>query len=125
MFKTCRRRLGLFVALLMTCVPTVAQQPQAKTQYFNGKVLPLATVLEKQGVKLDADAADHWMALVADDGKIYPLIKLDGSTLTWFADVAGGQCPQLPERTVARGLLLVRHLFDSRLRADQVRLLRR
>ena len=85
MFTRFRRRLGLLVAVLMACMPAAAQQPPAKMQYFNGKVVPLATVLEKQGVKLDADAADHWLALVADDGKVYPLIKDDGSRM-FFKD---------------------------------------
>jgi hypothetical protein len=90
MTNTIARRLGLGFALLMTCVPLIAaataqQQPAFKPQYFNGKVVPLATVLEKQGAKLDADAAAHWMALVAEDGKIYPLIKDDGSRM-FFKD---------------------------------------
>jgi hypothetical protein len=85
-----RRRFGLIFALLMPCVPALAgpaaeQQPAFKTQYFNGKVVPLSAVLEKQGAKLDADAAAHWMALVGDDGKIYPLIKDDGSRM-FFKD---------------------------------------
>jgi hypothetical protein len=91
MSQTQRRRFGVIAALLMTCVPTVvaarAQQPAFKTQYFNGKVVPLAAVLEKQGAKLDADAAAHWMALVGDDGKIYPLVKDDGSRM-FFKDKA-------------------------------------
>jgi hypothetical protein len=89
MTHSTRHRAGLLCALLMTGVPaalggTTPQQP-AKTQYFNGKVVPLATVLDKQGVKLDADAAAQWMALVADNGKIYPLIKDDGSRM-FFKD---------------------------------------
>jgi hypothetical protein len=85
-----RRRAGLLLALLMTGVPvafgaSAQQQPAVKSKYFNGKVVPLATVLDKQGAKLDADAAAHWMALVADDGKVYPLIKDDGSRM-FFKD---------------------------------------
>jgi hypothetical protein len=90
MTSTQRRRLGLIVALLLPCATalgsTAAQdQPAFKTEYFRGKVVPLATVLEKQGAKLDADAAAQWMALVGDDGKIYPLIKDDGSRM-FFKD---------------------------------------
>ena len=48
-------------------------------------MVPLAPLLEKQGVKLDSDAAAHWMALVGDDGKIYPLVKDDGSRM-FFKD---------------------------------------
>jgi hypothetical protein len=85
-----KRRLGLICAVLMTCVPaalgtTAHQQPAAKTQYYSGKVVPLASLLEKHGAKLDEDAAAQWMALVTDDGKIYPLIKDDGSRM-FFKD---------------------------------------
>jgi hypothetical protein len=85
-----RRRLGLIFALLMPFAPaafvaTAQQPPAVKTQYFNGKVVPLATLLEKQGAKLDQDAAAHWMALVTEGGKIYPLIKDDASRM-FFMD---------------------------------------
>jgi hypothetical protein len=56
-----------------------------KTEYYNGKVVPLAAVMEKLGAKLDADAEPYWLALVTDDGKIYPLIKDDGARM-FFKD---------------------------------------
>src|SRR5262249_53132260 len=63
-----------------------ADEPQKlKTEYYKGKVVPLAGVMEKLGVKLDADAAPYWLALVSDGGKIYPLIKDDGSRM-FFKD---------------------------------------
>jgi hypothetical protein len=62
------------------------QAEKAKTQYYKGKVAPLAGVLEKFGAKLDADAAPSWLALVADDGTIYPLIKDDGARM-FFKDM--------------------------------------
>jgi hypothetical protein len=84
-----RRRIGLGLALVLSCVPAAfgraGQAPAFKTEYFNGKVVPLAGLLEKQGAKLDSDAAEHWMALVTDDGKIYTLIKDDGSRM-FFKD---------------------------------------
>jgi hypothetical protein len=58
---------------------------KVKTEYYKGKVIPLAEVLERLGAKLDADAATSWLALVTDDGKIYPLIKDDGSRM-FFKD---------------------------------------
>jgi hypothetical protein len=86
------RRLGLCLALGLACVPLVtvrgqptAQPPAAKNEYYKGKVRPLAEVLDKQGAKLDADAAATWFALVTDDGKIYPLVKDDGSRM-FFTD---------------------------------------
>lgn len=87
MTSICKRRLGVVAAVLLTALPalTGAAQSPAKTDYFNGKVVPLAEVLEKQGVKMDVDAASHWMALVGEDGKVYPLIKDDGSRM-FFKD---------------------------------------
>jgi hypothetical protein len=84
------RRLGLLAALALGLGPLLAavagQEPAAlKTAQFKGKVLPLAKVLEKQGAKLDPDAAPHWMALVTDDGKVIPLVKDDGSRM-FFKD---------------------------------------
>lgn len=80
--KWTRRQL-LAAALAAGAVPVVAAPPKLDT--FTGKVQPLADIVAKQGGKLDADAAPHWLALVGDDGKIYPLIKDDG-TRVFFAD---------------------------------------
>ena|SRR5581483_2731319 len=84
------RQLGVLVALVMGLAPILAGRAgqgakPADTQYFGGKVMPLAEVLARRGVKLDVDAAKHWMALVADDGKVYPLIKDPGSRM-FFQD---------------------------------------
>jgi hypothetical protein len=62
-----------------------AADKEDKTIQLDGKVVPLAGVLEKFGSRLDAEAAPHWLALVTNNGKIYPLIKDDGSRL-FFAD---------------------------------------
>lgn len=48
---------------------------------FRGKVVPLADVLASQGIKLDADAGPTSLVLVADDGRIYPLVKDAGSRM--------------------------------------------
>src|SRR5262249_2480563 len=40
---------------------------------------------EKAGVRLDPDAAPHWLALAGDDGKVYPLVKDVGSRM-FFKD---------------------------------------
>jgi hypothetical protein len=84
------RRLGLCAALAFGLFPvvfTLAAGPPKPVQNenFKGKVVPLADVVEKFGSKLDADAAPHWLALSGDDGKIYPLIKDDGSRM-FFQD---------------------------------------
>jgi hypothetical protein len=83
-------RLALLVALTAgPCAALLAGGGRApgplKTQYYKGKVVPLAKLLEKQGAKLDQDAAPHWLALAAEDGKVYPLVKDDGSRM-FFKD---------------------------------------
>jgi hypothetical protein len=83
---TMRRLLPL--ALLLALSPFVVAAGEAKspkTEDFSGKVVALAPLLEKFGARLDADAAPSWLALKADDGKVYPLIKDDGSRL-FFLD---------------------------------------
>jgi hypothetical protein len=60
-----------------------ADNPKMET--YSGKVVPLAGMLEKIGSRLDPDAAPHWLALVTDDNKIYPLIK-DGNSRMFFQD---------------------------------------
>jgi hypothetical protein len=79
------RRLGLCAALAVGMAPLLAALAGAadagKNQDFKGKIVPLAKLLDKFGSKLDPDASPHWLALVTDDGKVYPLIKDDGSRL--------------------------------------------
>jgi hypothetical protein len=61
-------------------------RPEDKpAEHYTGKVVALAKLLEKKGVKLDADAAAVGLALVTEEGKIYPLIKDDGSRM-FFLD---------------------------------------
>jgi hypothetical protein len=86
------RRLGVCTALIVALAPLLlaadpkaAKEPEPKTEEFNGKVVHLAPLLEKFGAKLDADAAATSLALQTDDGKVYPLIKDDGSRL-FFLD---------------------------------------
>ncbi len=77
---------ALLVLLLdpITCRLS-ADPPNAKTQSFDGKVVPLAGLLEKFGSRLDPEAAPQWLALVTKQGAVYPLIRDDGSRL-FFAD---------------------------------------
>ena len=83
------RRLALVGALALGILPILllrsgAQTP-FKTQYYKGKVVPLATLLKKHGARLDQDVAPAWLALVTEEGKIYPLIKDDGGRM-FFKD---------------------------------------
>ena len=85
---TRRAAVGLAVAPVLSPLLIAADDKGAKessTETFAGKVVPLAPLLEKFGARLDADAAPSWLALKADDGKVYPLIKDDGSRL-FFLD---------------------------------------
>src|SRR5262245_66631097 len=83
------RRLALAAALALALSPALAALSAGgkagKQRFVQGKVVPLARLLEKAGVQLDSDAAPHWLALAADDGKIYPLVKDDGSRM-FFKD---------------------------------------
>ena len=79
---TRRQALAAGVGL---CVATQLPAAPPKLDTFTGKVRPLADLVRPLGTKLDADAAPLWLALVSDDGKIYPLIKDDGARV-FFAD---------------------------------------
>lgn len=84
------KRLGLMAALALFGLPLCLSRAddakiELKTSYFNGKVVPLADILKKQGTKLDADAAPYSLALVTDAGKIYPLVK-DAGARMFFKD---------------------------------------
>jgi hypothetical protein len=84
------------VKLLSSDALSPGKAPAVKREYFKGKVVPLADLLEKIGSKLDAEAAPHWLALVTDDGKTYPLIK-DGTSRMFFSD------PKLLNRPIRVG----------------------
>jgi hypothetical protein len=84
------RQVGVCLALALALSPFLRaadrkEAAEPRTEDFSGKVVPLAPLLEKFGARLDADAAPSWLALQADDGKVYPLIKDDSSRL-FFAD---------------------------------------
>src|SRR5882724_62948 len=81
---TSSKRLAL-IAVLFTSVAPLYQgfaypQAEEKNQTVKGKGVPLAELLGKFA-KLDDDAAPHFLALACDDGKVYPLIKDDGSRM--------------------------------------------
>jgi hypothetical protein len=81
------RRLGVCAAFAVCLSPLLFAAEPAKapprTETFDGKVVPLAGVLEKLGARLDPDAAANSLALVTDDGKVYPLVKDDGARMFW------------------------------------------
>ncbi len=86
------RRLFLVLALAMALLPIFVRSAEPKTsqatsEYFKGKIVPVADLVAKAGSRLDPDAAPHWLALVREDGKIYPLVKDSGSRM-FFKDPA-------------------------------------
>jgi hypothetical protein len=81
------RRLGVIAALAVGWLPLLCWAADDKILTLTGKVVPLADLVEKTGSRLDADAAPYWLALVTDDGKVYPLVK-DGGARLFFKDPA-------------------------------------
>ena len=86
------RRLSLSLACALALVPLFAgagdpKTPAAKTEYYKGKVVPLADLVARAGSRLDADAAPYCLVLAGEDGKVYPLVKDSGSRL-FFNDPA-------------------------------------
>jgi hypothetical protein len=79
------RRLLPVLALAAGLAPLWAAGP-ADLAVYEGKVVPLADLVAQAGGRLDADAAPHELALVAD-GKVYTLVKDAGSRM-FFKDKA-------------------------------------
>jgi hypothetical protein len=77
--------IAVLAVLSALVTQATSAEPETKTVQLEGKVVPMAAILEKFGSRLDPEAAPHWLALVTNDGKTYPLIKDDGSRL-FFAD---------------------------------------
>lgn len=77
--------MALAAAFCPFAIATGEPPAKPKTQYFTGKVVPLAGLLAKSGIHLDADASAAWLALSGDDGKVYPLIK-DAGARMFFKD---------------------------------------
>src|SRR5262249_15144058 len=73
-------RLGVVAALCLAVAPLLAAD-QDRTEFFNGKVVPL------KELQKDADPKAGIMALAGDDGKVYPLSKEDGARM-FYTDPA-------------------------------------
>jgi hypothetical protein len=90
--RTSSKRLGVALALVAGLSPFLAGAAAPRSAKpgptsFTGKVVPLADLVARAGLRLDSDAAPHWLALVTADGKVYPLIKDDRGRL-FFKDKA-------------------------------------
>jgi hypothetical protein len=75
------RRVGMLLVALGALSPLLLAADRAKVEYFKGKVVPLAELVERDGSKLDADAGPNSLVLAGDDGKVYFLVKDNGSRL--------------------------------------------
>jgi hypothetical protein len=80
-----RARAGVVIALAFALLPLAAAQGPKAAEHFRGQVVPLAKLLDEQGVKLDADAAAVTLMLKTADGKVYPLVKDRGARM-FFKD---------------------------------------
>jgi hypothetical protein len=105
-------RLGVCLAVgfgVGSAALGVADKGPAGTreQSFDGKVVALAEVLKKSGVKLDADAAPQWLALVTSADKVYPLVKDDGSRMFFKDSRLLNRPMRLTSRLVAGDFLQV------------------
>ncbi|HEV3262325.1 MAG TPA: hypothetical protein VG013_36070 [Gemmataceae bacterium] len=77
---------GVALVLAVSAAAAAKPAPAApKNKEYTGKVVPLAGLLEKFGARLDREAASQWLALVTNDGTVYPLIRDDGSRM-FFKD---------------------------------------
>ena len=46
----------------------------------------MTDLVAKSGTRLDADDAPFWLALVTDEGKVYPLVKDGGTTFHFVTE---------------------------------------
>ncbi len=81
-----KRRIGFVLAFAFALLPLAgtwagAGKTADKNAYYTGNVVALADVLAKSGTKIDADAVPFLLVLQTDDGKLYPLIKDEGSRM--------------------------------------------
>lgn len=84
------KKFGLLLALGFALLPLAGgwaggAKKGDKNEFFSGKVVPLADLLAKEQIKFDADAAPFWLALQAEDGMVFPLLKDSGSRM-FFKD---------------------------------------
>src|SRR6266568_3460314 len=100
------RRCLILLAFGLALAPwlVAAGEPETKTKEYAGKVVPLAELLDKDGVKLDKDAAS--LALAGDDGHVYPLVKDAGSRMFFKDKQLLNRPMRLSGRLVADGKML-------------------
>lgn len=90
----------LIVALGVAAAAAEPKPAPPKEEVFRGKVVPLTTVLKRLDIELDPDAAPFWLALEAEGGKVYPLIKDAGGRTFYHDKRLIGQTVQLRGRVI-------------------------
>lgn len=70
-------RAAIIIALVSSTLPLWAVAEEKKYEVYTGKVAPLKGMIEKEGIKLDNDAAALMIGFTVD-GKSYPIIKDEG-----------------------------------------------
>jgi hypothetical protein len=82
------KRAAIVIAFTFALLPlwasgTGQKKSADKNETYTGKVVSLADIPARQGVKIDAD--QQILVLDCDDGKIYPLVKDEGARM-FFKD---------------------------------------
>jgi hypothetical protein len=113
MSKTWILRGGLILVGLLTLGVVWAGKTAPKIETFKGKVVPLTDLLAKSDIKLDSDAAPHWLALVTDDGKVYPIVKETGGRMFFKDKTLLNRAMQLSGRVVPGSMLLQVSVVNS------------
>ena len=88
--KPSHRKSLLLIAALVALTPWAGgwagdKKNHDKNEYYTGNVVSLADILAKVKTKIDTDAAPYLLVLQTEDGKLYPLLKDDGSRM-FFKD---------------------------------------
>ncbi len=93
--------------------------PANEVKSFSGKVVRLAEAVARAGGRLDADAAPFWLALLAEDGKLYPLVK-DGGSRLFFKDASLLDRPMRLQARFIPGSTLLRVSLVNSVRDGQL-----
>jgi hypothetical protein len=88
--KSAIRRRLVVIAACLALLPLAGgwagdKKKPDKNEFYQGKVVPLADLLAKSKTRVDADAAPYLLVLQTADGKLYPLLKDEGSRM-FFKD---------------------------------------
>jgi hypothetical protein len=99
------RYIFFLLAAVFACAPLTGgwagdKKKPDKNEFYQGKIVPLADLLAKAKTPIDADAAPYLLVLQAENGKLYPLIKDEGSRM-FYKDA---KLLNRPMRLTARGI---------------------